>query len=222
MTSFALKMIAAASMLIDHVGLIFFPQVPLLRVLGRLAFPVFAFCIAEGFHHTRNRKRYFLQVFILGAICQLAYFIADGSMYLGVLISFSASILLMWAYEGIMKAAPEKKAGAAAIFAAELGLAFILCRSVEIDYGFWGMMLPLLLCIGGKRPWDLLLFAVGLVALCVDLAVLGGFEVQWFSLMTLPLLCSYNGQRGKYKAKYFFYIFYPAHLAALYLLDMIL
>ena len=222
MTSFAIKMIAAASMLIDHVGLIFFPTVTILRVLGRLAFPIFAFCIAEGFRHTRNKKRYFLQIFILGALCQLVYFIVDGSVYLGVLISFSAAILLMWAYERMNKSRGVEKSGAAVLFAAAVGLAFILCRIVEVDYGFWGMMLPLLLFAGGRRPWDLLLFTLGLGLMCWELAVWGGFTVQWFSLFSLPLLCCYNGRRGRYRWKYFFYIFYPAHLAALYLLDMLI
>lgn len=222
MSSFAIKMIAAASMLIDHVGLIFFPTLSILRIIGRLAFPIFAFCIAEGFRHTRDKRRYFLQVFLLGALCQIVYFIVDGSVYLGVLISFSAAIVLMWACEGMMTAPAGKRLGAALLFAAALALAFILCRSVEVDYGFWGMMLPLLLFIGGKKPWNLLLFALGLTALCWELAVQGGFTVQWFSLLTLPILWLYNGERGRYRAKYFFYIFYPAHLAALYLLDMLI
>ena len=209
-------------MLIDHVGLIFFPTVTVLRVLGRLAFPIFAFCIAEGFRHTGNRKRYFLQVFILGALCQIVYFIVDGGMLLGVIVSFSASILLMWAFEGVKNAAAEKKTGAVLLFAGAVGLACILCSFVEVDYGFWGMMLPLLLYMGGKRPWDFLLFALGLLMLCWELAVSAGFTVQWFALFSLPILWAYKGERGRYRWKYFFYIFYPTHLAALYLLDMLI
>lgn len=221
MTSFAIKMIAAVSMLIDHVGLIFFPSVPLLRILGRLAFPIFAFCIAEGFRHTRNRRRYFLQVFALGALCQLVYFIVDGSMFLGVLISFSAAIVLMWAYDGLRRAEKEKRPGAAAVFVLSLLAAYDLCRFMQVDYGFWGLLLPLLYYVGRDKKEGLLLFALGLAALCRELAA-GGFTVQWFSLLSLPLLWLYNGEQGRYRWKYFFYIFYPAHLAALYLLDMLI
>lgn len=222
MSSFAIKMIAAASMLIDHVGVIFFPTVPILRVLGRLAFPIYAFCIAEGFAHTRDKRRYFLQIFILGAVCQLVYFVVDGSMYLGVLISFSMSILMMWALERLKNATQERGAEAGAVFVAALACGFVLCRCVKVDYGFWGMLLPLLYYMGRNKAEGLCLFTVGLLTLCWELAVSGGFTVQWFSLLTLPLLWAYNGQRGKYRAKYFFYIFYPAHLAALYLLDMLI
>ena len=109
MSSFVIKIIAAASMLIDHMGLLLFPQYRFMRILGRLAFPLYAFCIAEGFYYTRDRKRYFLQIFVLGLLCQIVYFIADGSMYLGVLIAFSLSILLMWTLDGVKKALAAKK-----------------------------------------------------------------------------------------------------------------
>ena len=58
MTAFVLKLIAAASMLTDHAGLILFHKKKWMRIVGRLAFPLFAFLITEGFQHTRNRRRY--------------------------------------------------------------------------------------------------------------------------------------------------------------------
>ena len=50
----ALKIIGAVSMFIDHVGVLFFPRVLFLRIIGRLAFPIFAYLIAEGCRHTNN------------------------------------------------------------------------------------------------------------------------------------------------------------------------
>ena len=61
-----LKLVAALTMLIDHVGMLLFPQVLLLRIIGRLAFPIYAFMIAEGCRYTKNKLRYFLMVFLLG------------------------------------------------------------------------------------------------------------------------------------------------------------
>ena len=58
----ALKLIAAAAMVVDHAGLMFFPGNLLPRILGRLAYPIFAFMIAEGSKYTRSRKKYFLQI----------------------------------------------------------------------------------------------------------------------------------------------------------------
>ncbi|MBQ7313175.1 MAG: hypothetical protein IJW81_06290, partial [Clostridia bacterium] len=89
MSSFVLKLIAAVTMFIDHAGLLLFPQWEIMRIIGRLAFPIYAFCIAEGFRYTKNRKLYFLRVFILGLMCQIVYTVVDRQLYLGILISFS-------------------------------------------------------------------------------------------------------------------------------------
>ena len=95
MSGFILKLIAAATMLIDHAGLLLFPGHPWMRIVGRIAYPLFAWCIAEGFRYTRNRMRYFLQVFILGVGCQIVYTIAERELYFGILLTFSFSLVLM-------------------------------------------------------------------------------------------------------------------------------
>ena len=69
----ALKLIAAALMLTDHVGSILLPQVLILRCMGRLAFPMFAFFIAEGYAHTSNLKKYLLRLFIAAVISHVPY-----------------------------------------------------------------------------------------------------------------------------------------------------
>lgn len=222
MSSFVIKIIAAASMLIDHMGLLLFPQYRFMRILGRLAFPLYAFCIAEGFYYTRDRKRYFWQIFVLGLACQIVYFIADGSMYLGVLIAFSLSILLMWTLDGVKKALAAKDGTmkAAAIFVLSLAAVAALCHFMTVDYGFVGILLPVLAFASDKKWLRLGLFSLGLVALCAVIYCSGGLDVQWWALAALPLLALYNGKPGKYRMKYFFYVFYPAHLAILYLIAM--
>ena len=59
----ALKFLAAAAMLVDHIGLILFPKIFVLRAIGRLAFPLFAYMIAEGCRYTRHKARYLLLIF---------------------------------------------------------------------------------------------------------------------------------------------------------------
>ena len=76
-----LKIIAAVTMLIDHAGLILFPEQHWMRIVGRIAFPLFAYCIAEGYRYTRHRLRYFLQIFLLGIGCQIVYYIAERDWY---------------------------------------------------------------------------------------------------------------------------------------------
>lgn len=67
-----IKILAAILMVIDHIGVILFPNVLLLRIIGRLSFPLFAFMIAEGAKYTKNKLKYFLGIFILGIICQIS------------------------------------------------------------------------------------------------------------------------------------------------------
>ena len=211
----ALKLIAAAAMVVDHAGLMFFPGNALLRILGRLAFPIFAFMIAEGSKYTRSRKRYFGQLFALALVCQIVYFFVDGSLYLSVLFTFSLSLGMIFALQEL-KAAPSLKTGL--VFSAAVVSVFLLNQVFTIDYGFWGCMVPLFAALPHGTRLDnkyagIAALGIGLVLLALSL---GGWQI--WSLAALPLLLLYSGQRGKWRMKYFFYIFYPAHLAALQLL----
>lgn len=232
----ALKLIAAASMLIDHTGVILLPEVTLLRIIGRLAFPIYAFMIAEGCAKTRNRLRYFLSVFLLGAACQVVYILYDGVLYLGILITFSLSILLIYALQALKEAlfaTPKchgRQLAAALVFLLLLAGVYALNRYVTVDYGFWGCMLPVLASVfrrpsaGAPRGFDtfdrmgthVAMLSLGLLILS---CLRGG--VQLYSLCSLPLLSLYSGMRGAWNMKSFFYIFYPTHLAALELIAML-
>ncbi len=226
----ALKLIAALSMLLDHIGSIFFPEAMLFRILGRLAFPLFAFMIAEGASYTRNKLRYFLGIAALGALCQAVYFLAEESLYMNVLITFSISILLIYALqyakgvllrEGVTTAT---RAFACALPLLAVAAAFLLCRFVSVDYGFSGCTVPLLASLlsfrglpVGERlarldtvPLRALSMLFGLLPLCI------GVPIQLVSLLAIPLLFLYSGERGRYRMKYFFYLFYPLHLAFLW------
>ena len=99
LTGNALKIIAAISMVIDHAGLMFFPNMEIFRIIGRLAFPIFAFMIAEGCRYTRNRLRYWGMLTALASLCQIVYYFFDGSAYFSVLVTFSAAILVIYALD---------------------------------------------------------------------------------------------------------------------------
>ena len=211
-----LKLIGALSMLLDHAGILLFPRVELLRILGRLAYPIFAFMIAEGCRYTKNKLRYFLCVFGLGTACQLVYLFVGGDAYLNILLTFSCSILLIYALQASYTAAQQKnRALWSVVFCAGFMGVYGLSRILTVDYGFWGIMTPVFAAFsqgkgktGSKLP--VLMLAAGLVLLGADL---GG--IQHYALLAVPVLLLYNGQRGKANLKYFFYIFYPVHLAVL-------
>ena len=212
LTGNQLKLLALITMTCDHIGVSLFPQVGWLRIVGRLALPIFAYMIAEGCHYTRNRRRYFLQLFALAIVCQIVYFIASGERLLSILFTFSLSILMIYALQ-YCKAKPG--ALRIALFLAVVAGVYGLNRVLTIDYGFWGCMVPVFAAAFRdtncySRPLSVTMLGIGLILLSCSLEPL-----QFFCLAALPLLYAYNGKRGKLNLKYFFYIFYPTHLVVL-------
>ena len=208
----SLKIIAAVSMTLDHMGLLLFPQIPLFRILGRLALPIFAYMIAEGCKYTRNKKKYFGMVFGLGAVCQTVYWFVDHSLYFSILITFSLSILMIYA---LQRWNETRAASSGLTFVTLVAAVWWLNQIFTIDYGFFGCMLPVFAALPHRTrhdryPVSILTLGLGLLFLAVDIG-----DIQFFSLLALPLLLAYSGRRGKWKMKYFFYIFYPAHLVIL-------
>lgn len=224
-----LKIIAAISMLIDHVGVMLFPELKVFRIIGRLSFPIFAFMIAEGCRYTRNRLRYFLMIFCLAAVCQIVYYVYDRDLYMCVLVTFALSILVICPMQNCKSAerGAEKCLWALVTAAAAAGV-WLLNQRLTIDYGFWGCMLPVFASAfqgrgkGAESPLDrkevhVLAMGVGLLLLAADS---GG--IQAWSLLALPLLMAYSGRVGKWRMKYFFYVFYPVHLAVLQAVALLL
>ena len=207
-----LKILAAIFMTIDHIGVMLFPRVEILRIVGRLALPIYAFMIAEGCKYTRNKKKYFGMVFGLGAVCQTVYYFFDGSLYFSILITFSLSILMIYALQYWKR---KKTVLSGLVLASSVIGVYLLNQVFTIDYGFWGCMLPVFAALAHGTEQDsdtvnITMLGIGLVFLGISIG-----QTQWPSLLALPLLYAYNGKRGRLKMKYFFYIFYPTHLVVL-------
>ncbi len=240
MSSFVIKIIAAVAMFIDHAGLILFPQYDIFRIIGRLSYPIYAYCIAEGFRFTKNRLSYFGKIFLLGAACQLVYGFVDDELYIGILLVFSFSIVIMTFTDSCKasfrgdKSAVRKlleklninlsndgdKILSSTLAVLSVATAFVLTSFIEFDYGFFGIMLPVFTSLFDEKKKRMVMFSAALLALCID--VTPSFQIQYWSLLTIPILAFYNGKRGKYRLKHFFYIFYPAHLVFLYAINMLL
>lgn len=233
-----LKIIAAVTMLIDHVGIMFFPGVAIFRIIGRLSFPIFAFMIAEGCRYTRNKLRYFSGIFALATLCQLVYFIYDGDTYMSVLVTFSLSILTIYALQFFKeclfdkKIRTEKKIISFLLFFVVVATVWLLNMMLTIDYGFFGCMLApfaaLLHPTKNNCPMWLykldrpIVHAISMgVGAFIMVSSFGG-GIYYYALCSVLLLAFYSGKRGKAKMKYFFYFFYPLHLLLLEGLNMII
>ena len=226
-------------MVIDHLGAFIFTDAEILRIIGRIAFPIFAYFIAEGCRYTRNKLKRFLLVFGLGVACEAAYLIYDGRPDGGILMTFSLSILLIYQVQALKAALGQRKWGSALLWSLLLAASLVgVYGFVEyvlyVDYGFWGVLIPVWTALPDYRegkapdcfrylsnlPVKLAFCTFGMLLLCVSRGLFT--NLQSWCLLAVPLLALYNGEPGKKGFKYGFYVFYPAHLVAIYLLKTLL
>ena len=235
-----LKLIALVCMTVDHVGFYLFPHITVMRIIGRIAMPIFAYMIAEGCYYTRSMKRYFLTVLAVGAVCQVAMFIAAGSPYQCIMITFSLSSLLIWLLKTANRYSIEHRNGSVLLWIAfSAGLlavfivAWIIPQSISgsdfaFDYGFFGVLLPVLIYLphlsehrGIKTDTVFILrfimMALGLALVAMTVSL----RVQWWSYLAMIFILLYNGTRGKLNLKYLFYIYYPLHIGVINLISML-
>lgn len=218
-----LKGIAAALMLTDHVGAILLPEVLALRCVGRLAFPIFAFFIAEGYVHTRDFGRYFRRLAILAVVSEIPFNLENGAVFdltrQNVLWTFCLALLTLRGLEALGR---ERGFGRWAGCGLVLAAGFAAGELLRTDYGGWGVVTVALLqlCRDGKyaKLWLLLAMAAvnGLGMGSLTMPVFGGeMPIQIFAVAALPVIWLYNGQAGPKGLRRAFYVFYPAHLLVL-------
>lgn len=207
--TFTLKMIAIAAMLMDHVGAVLFPQILFLRVIGRIAFPIFAYTLVEGFMHTHDVKKYMMRMGILALISEIPFDLAIA----GVLLKFGHQNVFFTLFLGLVMLHLMTKAPN--VFAKVMCVLAILLLSefLRTDYNSNGLLM--ILCYYLFRNYKVLKF--GGVAF-VNLFLMG--TIQRYAVFSIIPIALHNGEQGP-KWKGFFYGFYPVHLFILYLLSLI-
>lgn len=221
-----LKLIAIISMLIDHIGGAFYPQYPVFRWLGRLAFPIFCYCLTVGLLYTHDIKKYFGRLLLFAVISQPIYaWKVDPTAFWenltnwNIFFTLILSLLFMWGitrrrWYGICTAV----------------LTLLTLGIWNFDYSFTGVILMLIFYFCRRKPM------LGAALYCLSylpalwgspgdpLALMvGGHAVDWtiFSLLAAPLIFCPTHTGVKIN-KWFFYSFYPVHLAAIALVKMLL
>lgn len=202
-----LQIAAALTMLIDHAGIIFFPQMLWLRAIGRLSFPLFAFGIAQGVSCTRNFGRYFGRILFAAMLSQPIYMLTFGQRQGNPLfmLAWGAAVLYFWQQ--------EKKATAAVLLLASYW--------AKMSYGWYGVWT--IFFFGFYRERESLCFYGQLL-----LNVLYGFRTKaWIQALSLFSFAFLDGKwrieaLSRKLPRYFFYAFYPLHLLALWGIKRIL
>lgn len=233
-----LKLIAILSMLMDHMGKMFFSHYRIMRIAGRLAFPIFAYCIAVGCVYSRNRLRYLSRILLVGLISQPFYAIALGhavsSMYSyrfvdhpiravvnfyvqswatpNIMYTLAFGLLIVWSVRDRQ-------------FICTLALALLVWKvQRSINYGWQGVALIVLFYLFIQRWW---LSLPVVLAYMIWWGLRDGmgfrlfgvrFGLQMFAVLALPLI--YIPTRSRLKInKWVFYLFYPAHLIGIMLIQ---
>lgn len=211
-----LKLIACVTMLIDHVGAVFFPQNLWLRIIGRLAFPVYCFLLAEGVHHTQNPAKYALRLFVGLLLAEIPFDLVFFGGFTWAHQSVMFTLLLAFLMGMLMKKLPLLGKLLAVIpfyFAAEL---------LHTDYGGMGIIMCAVFLIGRELSEPLLFQTVGMVL--INMSYFLRSYIQPYAILAIVPIALYSGQKatGSKWVQRAFYLFYPAHLLALWLISGII
>ncbi|MCL2544298.1 MAG: conjugal transfer protein TraX [Clostridia bacterium] len=222
MTSFALRCLALATMVVDHAGYMLFPQLGWMRMVGRIAFPLFCFLLAQGFRHTRSLPKYALRLALFALLSEGVYNLVFSGRFtvLSAHNVFYALLLALGALVAWKHFLPRWPLGAL------LGplAACVLAVALQTDYGFWGVLLCLCFYLAGDGKPNLALALVAslgvftLYRFVTRAASATWIWTQWYCLASLPILLLYNGKPGFRGGKWAFYALYPAHLLVLWLI----
>lgn len=229
MSAFALKLIALAAMLIDHCAIVLTPpHYALLRGVGRIAFPLFSFLIAEGYAHTRSPRRYLGRLLLFALISQIPFALVvsypegGGRDLSYILDSLNVFFTLAGGLSLIMLLSGAEKRGFGLFALLSVTALLLLCLS-RSDYGYAGALLIVLMYFSrSKRIYQLLALLIwAFWQYALSLGAAGSTLFAFALLSGIPMLL-YNGRRGcgAAWAKWLFYAFYPAHLLILGLIKI--
>ncbi len=215
MNVFVLKLIALVTMIIDHYGAIFQSGVTEYRIIGRLAFPIYAFLLVEGYLHTRDVKKYARRLLLFALISEIPFDLAfrGGLEFSHQNIFFTLFIGLVTMY--FLDKSEDYNLNKTLVIIVAMLVATILF----VDYSFIGIVYILSFYYTRDMEKKERLLKVGLVMLVVNLALVG--FTQQFAVFSLILIYFYNGKLGPRNKilQALFYIMYPLHLLVFYLIQ---
>lgn len=239
MSAYILKLIAIVTMVFDHSGyLIYNKHLSWMNFVGRIAFPIFAFQISEGYIHTHNLKKYFTRLIIFALISQIPYtwfsYCLFSKISLNIIFTLILGLLAITIYDymsriGTKKHPQDKNSISSykslgciiAVFIA------IIAEILKLDYGFYGVFLIFLFYLLRNNK---LLMNISVIILTIiyytPSFMVSSFNIKYIglflcSLLPLIFINLYNGKKGK-DHKMLFYIFYPVHLLILCLIYVFL
>jgi len=202
-------LIAMLAMVIDHVGVIFFPEIILFRYIGRLTFPIMAYQLVMGYYHTQSMFYYYNRLWLFGLLSQIGYTLAFDTLDFNTLFTLLLGLYLLHSI--------DKKRWEWVGF-----LTVLVVVSHRFDYGMFGIVLPTLIHLmltHVPKRWQIY-FLMWVYVLWNGLFVfLGDLPLyQLIGVIGLPIYHFYHKVKLIDMPRYFFYLFYGWHLLGLFLL----
>jgi len=242
MSAFLLKIIALVTMIFDHVGVVF--DIDAFRVVGRVAFPIFVFFIAEGFRHTKSPAKYLARLAAFALISEVLFdlaligeinFLRQTNIFYTLFLGGAAISVARWLRSRFLLPVSEKNTTPQNFLlqiVSFLPVIFFMlaAKFLSADYGEYGVaFIFLMYAIESKSP-RIAVMAVLCAGLHADLILLMlqhkyfhayAAAIIFATMIPVFLVAFYNGKRGG-GGKWFFYVAYPLHLAVLVLVENIL
>lgn len=213
MSGLWLKFLALLSMMADHTGMALFPQIQSLRLVGRLAFPLYGFLLAEGAAHTKNSNRYLGRLLLFALLSEVPFDLACRNVFVypqaqNVFFTLFLGLAACEILKRFMQSKPVWSFAGIAVLA-------LLAEGIQADYGAFAVMTVVAFFVCRIYPSrGTALFTV----MNTGFSLLNHTMLQLAAPAAAGPILLYNGQRGRPVNRYVFYLFYPAHLLLLYLL----
>lgn len=213
-----MQLIAMITMLIDHLGYVFFPDERWMRIVGRIAFPIYCYLLVAGYRRTRNKKRYAVRLFILALLSQIPFmfaFVTDGVNVIGTLFVALIAIMIIDRFEG--NAGLQVLMGLLIIVAVQVPL-----EALNFDYALYGVLTVLV--------YRYLPGALGILTGQFVLNILFIFvfhfsnPIQLYSLITTVFIAGLQLASPETRTeirlpRWLWRAFYPVHLAMIALAE---
>lgn len=208
--TFTLKVIALLAMLCDHLGHALFPELIILRIIGRISFPIFAYVLVEGFYYTRDVNKYMLRLGVIALLSEIPFDLMASQK----ILEFGHQNVFFTLFLGILMLYLMSRMVNPLLQFAYAGIAMMAAEFLKTDYRYFGILIILWFYYWRSNKW------VKYLGVAAIMLLFKGWT-GYFTALALVPIALHNGKRGP-KLKWFFYIFYPAHALVIGLLSLII
>lgn len=203
-------------MVIDHMGLIYFEDVEIFRIIGRVAFPVYLYMCVEGYKNTHSKGRYAVRMLLFSLMSAYPCYIAFGNL-INIGVTYLCVIGLCFAIDLIKK---EKSMAGIIVISA----IFLLAVSLQeaFCYSWYGLAMGMILYLRDDKK--LFMSQISMIIVTYLYILYRPQMVSFIVSLPVFLILPYINNKwiyGKYRIKYFFYLFYPGHILLLYLIKLL-